>query len=92
MSSLTLFFIILLQTHVLLSISICFSFFFQILLYVIEKGKGRSSSKELCAYLKQPAQETQLKNQLYVVNVLSRTVMDDAKKHAFIKNPPAGMS
>ncbi|KAL4003312.1 Nucleoporin complex subunit 54 family protein [Acanthocheilonema viteae] len=62
----------------------------EILLYVTEKGKGRSSSKELCAFLKQPAQDTQLKSQLCVVNVLSRTMVDDVKKHAFIKNPPAG--
>ncbi|EFO23961.1 hypothetical protein LOAG_04523 [Loa loa] len=62
----------------------------EVLLYVTEKGKGRSSSKELCAFLKQPTQDAQLKNQLCVVNVLSRTVVDDAKKHAFIKNPPAG--
>uniref|UniRef100_A0A8R1Y4D3 Nup54 domain-containing protein n=1 Tax=Onchocerca volvulus TaxID=6282 RepID=A0A8R1Y4D3_ONCVO len=62
----------------------------EVLLYVTEKGKGRSSSKELCAFLKQPAQDTQLKNQLCVVNVLSRTVVDDVKKNAFIKNPPAG--
>ncbi|CAG9532830.1 unnamed protein product [Cercopithifilaria johnstoni] len=62
----------------------------EVLLYVTEKGNGRLSSKELCAFLKQPAQDTQLKNQLCVVNVLSRTVMDDVKKRAFIKNPPAG--
>uniref|UniRef100_A0A915PM80 Nucleoporin Nup54 alpha-helical domain-containing protein n=1 Tax=Setaria digitata TaxID=48799 RepID=A0A915PM80_9BILA len=62
----------------------------EVLLYATEKGKGRSSSKELCAFLKQPAQDTQLKNQFCVLNVLSRTAVDDAKKHAFIKNPPAG--
>ncbi|VDK83412.1 unnamed protein product [Litomosoides sigmodontis] len=62
----------------------------EVLLYVTEKGNGRSSSKELCAFLKQPAQETQMKNQLCVVNVLSRITVDNAKKHAFIKNPPAG--
>ncbi|VDN01417.1 unnamed protein product [Thelazia callipaeda] len=62
----------------------------EVLLYVIEKGKGRPSSKELCAYLKQPTQETQLKNHFCVVTIVPRTTIDGAKKDAFVKNPPPG--
>lgn len=62
----------------------------EVLIYVTEKGKGRISSKELCAYLKQPSQEGQLKSQLCVTEIVARSSMDDAKLRAFLEAPPAG--
>lgn len=62
----------------------------EVLIYVTEKGKGRISCKELCAYLKQPAQEAQLKSQLFVTDVVARSSMDDAKLRVYLESPPAG--
>lgn len=62
----------------------------EVLIYVTEKGKGRISCKELMAFLRQPNQETQLKNQLCVTDVVARSSMDDAKLRAFLEAPPAG--
>uniref|UniRef100_A0A0N5AFT9 Nup54 domain-containing protein n=1 Tax=Syphacia muris TaxID=451379 RepID=A0A0N5AFT9_9BILA len=62
----------------------------EILIYVTEKGKGRISSKELCDYLKQPTQEGQLKSQLCVTDVVSRSSMDDSKLQVFLETPPRG--
>lgn len=60
------------------------------LIYVTEKGKGRISCRELCAYFKQPTQEGQLKNQLCVTDVVARSSMDDAKLRVYLETPPAG--
>ncbi|KHN76199.1 Nuclear pore complex protein Nup54 [Toxocara canis] len=62
----------------------------EVLIYVMEKGKGRVSSKELCAYLKQPTQAGQLKAQLCATEVVPRFSMDDAKLRVFLETPPAG--
>uniref|UniRef100_A0A914RRD1 Nucleoporin Nup54 alpha-helical domain-containing protein n=1 Tax=Parascaris equorum TaxID=6256 RepID=A0A914RRD1_PAREQ len=47
-------------------------------------------SKELCAYMKQPTQASQLKNQLCATEVVPRFSMDEAKLRVFIETPPAG--
>uniref|UniRef100_A0A0M3I0S2 Nup54 domain-containing protein n=2 Tax=Ascaris TaxID=6251 RepID=A0A0M3I0S2_ASCLU len=62
----------------------------EVLIYVTEKGKGRVSSKELCAYMKQPTQANQLKNQLCATEVVPRFSMDEAKLRVFLETPPPG--
>lgn len=62
----------------------------EILMYVIEKGKGRVTCKDLVQYFKQSTQEAQLKNQLCATDVVARCSMDDAKLHAFLEKTPPG--
>ncbi|VDN55228.1 unnamed protein product [Dracunculus medinensis] len=62
----------------------------EVLFYVTEKGKVRISSMELYNYLKQPAQEAELKNQLYVSSIVPRARIEGTALQNYLQNPPSG--